>query len=66
MFYWRDIYDYGIFDSDNQGINFPYSNDGHYPYSNYVFKIIPEGSNFADANSNQDNLVQLPLSDACE
>jgi hypothetical protein len=66
LFYWRDIYDYGIFDSDNQGINFPYSNDGHYPYSNYVFKIIPEGSNFADANSNQDNLVQLPLSDACE
>jgi len=66
LFYWRDIYDYGIFDSDNQGINFPFSNNAHYPYSNYVFKIIPEGSNFSSVNSNQDNLVQLPDSDACE
>jgi hypothetical protein len=60
-FYWRDIYNYGFIDSDNRGVNFPFLNGRHYPYSNYVFRIIPEGRNVSLTN-----IIPVPTIDGCE
>lgn len=60
-FIWRDIYPYGYIDSDNVGVNYPFLNGKHYPYKDNIFRIIPEGTNFAN-----DGIIQDPTTDACE
>jgi len=60
-FIWRDIYSYGFIDQDGRGVNYPFLNGKHYPYRNYVFRIIPEGTNFIS-----DNLIEDPTIDNCE
>lgn len=62
-FRWRDIYTYGFVDNLGRGVDYPYLNSAHYPFANVVFRLIPEGSNFAD---NQINFVTKPLIDDCE
>jgi len=60
-FIWRDLYTYGFIDQDGNGVDFPFLNGKHYPYRNYVFRLIPEGTNFIS-----DNEVQSPTIDDCE
>ncbi len=60
-FIWRDIYTYGYIDQDNRGVDYPFINGKHYPYKNFVFRIIPEGTNFVS-----DNIIDDPLTDDCE
>lgn len=62
QFRWRDIYTYGFFDNLGRGVNYPFINGSHYPFGNFVFRLIPEGSNFVD-NS---NIITKPLIDDCE
>ena len=60
-FYWRDIYTYGFLDTDGNGVNYPFFNGKHYPYNNYIFRIIPEGT-----NTSLINIVKDPIIDGCE
>jgi hypothetical protein len=62
-FIWRDIYPYGFVDSDGRGVDFPFLNGAHYPYENFVFRIIPEGSNINNPNI---TTIQLPTEDECQ
>jgi hypothetical protein len=59
--YWRDLYPYGFIDSDGNGVDYPFFNGRHYPYNNYVFRIIPEGS-----NTNFARVITVPTIDGCE
>jgi hypothetical protein len=60
-FYWRDLYQYGFIDSDGNGVDYPFFNNRHYPYDNFVFRIIPEGTNVTDLN-----VIPIPTVDGCE
>ena len=60
-FYWRDIYTYGFLDTDGNGVNYPFFNGKHYPYDNYIFRIIPEGTNVSEIK-----YIQEPIIDGCE
>jgi hypothetical protein len=66
---WRDIYNYGFKDNDGNGVDFPFLNGTHYPYENYIFRIIPEGTNYIESVLN--NYAVLlgaaePINDDCE
>jgi hypothetical protein len=60
-FIWRDIYSYGYIDNDKIGVDYPFLNGKHYPFKDYIFRIIPEGSNFVS-----DDIIQDPTFDNCE
>ena len=60
-FIWRDIYSYGYIDTDRIGVDYPFLNGKHYPFQDYIFRIIPEGTNFVS-----DNIIQDPIIDNCE
>jgi len=62
-FLWRDIYDYGFIDDIGRGVDYPFLNDAHYPYENYIFRIIPEGSNINNPNI---TTIAEPTVDECE
>lgn len=62
-FRWRDLYTYGFIDEKNIGVDYPYLNNAHYPFEDFNFKLIPEGSNY---NNNGINLPIKPVIDACE
>jgi len=62
-FIWRDLYPYGFIDSSGLGISYPFLNGAHYPYSDYFFRIIPEGTNYID-EINQ--IIAQPITDDCE
>ena len=64
-FRWREPYLYGEFDNLNRGVNYPFLNKAHYPYRDYVFRLIPEGTNYQDILGGIDLTVQ-PLIDDCE
>jgi hypothetical protein len=61
-FIWRDLYDYGFIDADGLGVDYPFMNGRHYPYDNFIFRLIPEGSNLGPLNGT----VQIPTFDGCE
>ena len=60
-FIWRDLYTYGFKDNSGNGVDYPFLNGKHYPYSNFIFRIIPEGSNYKEFNT-----YNLPTIDGCE
>ena len=69
LFRWRDIYTYGFIDNDGNGVNYPFFNDTHYPYSDNTFRIIPEGTNYIERDINYyANLygAASPIVDNCE
>jgi hypothetical protein len=49
-FIWRDIYEYGFKDAENNGVNYPFLNGTHYPYDNFIFRIIPEGTTYKESD----------------
>ena len=65
----RDIYEYGFKDAELNGVDYPFLNGTHYPYGNFIFRIIPEGTNYKES----DRLYYAtlygaaePKNDACE
>ncbi len=60
-FRWRDLYTYGFVDSSGIGVDYPFLNGSHYPYTNYVFRIIPEGTNYFEST-----IIEQPITDNCE
>ena len=59
---WRDIYLHGFIDSDGNGLDIPFFNGCHYPYSSFLFLQTPMIRN---NNTSLDVIVQ-PTSDECE
>jgi hypothetical protein len=64
QFRWRDLYTYGFIDNLGRGVDYPYLNNAHYPFSNVVFRLIPEGYN-QSYNLGMDITIK-PLIDGCE
>jgi len=62
-FIWRDIYTYGFIDADGVGVDYPFLNGVHYPFTNTIFRVIPEG---ASTPLSKINTVALPTTDECE
>jgi hypothetical protein len=65
QFRWRDLYTYGFIDNLQQGVDYPFLNSAHYPYSNSNFRLIPEGINYNE-NLLGINFPIKPLIDGCE
>ena len=65
QFRWREPYLYGEFDELDRGTNFPYLNRAHYSFSNQIFRLIPEGSNYQEVLGGFNIAVQ-PIVDDCE
>ena len=61
QFIWRDIYPYGYIDNDRVGVDYPFLNGSHYPFNNFIFRIIPEGTNYIEQN-----IISQPITDNCE
>jgi hypothetical protein len=56
-------------DNLKNGVDYPFLNGKHYPYENFIFRIIPEGTNYIESNLN--NYATLygaaqPTKDDCE
>jgi hypothetical protein len=61
VFKWRDIYSYGYVDGAGLGVSYPFLNGTHYPYTNYIFRVIPEGMEYQELN-----VIEQPTIDPCE
>jgi len=66
---WRDLYSYGFKDNSGNGVDHPFLNGKHYPYGNFIFRIIPEGTNYIESSLH--NYATLygaaqPTNDDCE
>jgi hypothetical protein len=64
-FRWRDIYTYGFIDDLKRGVDYPFLNTAHYPYTQVIFRLIPEGINYND-NLDGFDFALKPLIDECE
>jgi hypothetical protein len=64
QFIWRDIYTYGYIDSLGRGVDYPFLNESHYPFTNIPFRLYPEGASFDISSLFQ--VVAQPLIDGCE
>jgi len=64
QFIWRDIYTYGFIDSLGRGVDYPFLNESHYPFTNIPFRLYPEGASFDISSLYQ--VVAQPLIDGCE
>ena len=62
-FRWRDLYAYGFRDNLGRGVDYPFLNAAQYPFSNSIFRLIPEGSNVSLTGI---NVPIKPLIDECE
>jgi hypothetical protein len=65
QFRWRDLYTYGFFDNLDRGVDYPFLNTSHYPFTDIVFRLIPEGSNYNESLNGVDIPIK-PLIDDCE
>lgn len=67
QFRWRDLYSYGFIDERGRGVDYPFLNDAHYPYSNVIFRLVADNSgiNFNDGIGGVDIPYQ-PIIDKCE
>lgn len=59
---WRDIYYYGFIDSEGNGVNHPFLNGAHYPFSDILFLQTTTNRN----NNAYNNIIIQPLTDECE
>jgi hypothetical protein len=65
QFRWRDLYTYGFTDNLERGVDYPFLNTAHYPFSDITFRLIPEGINYNESLFGVDFAVK-PLIDECE
>jgi hypothetical protein len=63
QFRWRDLYTYGFIDNLGRGVDYPYLNSAQYPFTDIIFRLIPEGSSQQLQGVNQ---PLKPLIDKCE
>lgn len=63
QFRWRDLYTYGFIDNLGRGVDYPYLNSAQYPFTDIIFRLIPEGSSQQLQGVNQ---PIKPLIDKCE
>jgi hypothetical protein len=66
QFRWRDLYTYGFIDELGRGVDYPYLNKSQYPFTDIVFRLIPEGTNQSE---NLQGIISgeiKPLIDRCE
>ena len=61
---WRDLYPLGFIDTNGDGVDYPFLNDSHYPFTDIIFRLYPEGASF-DINSIY-SVVSDPIIDGCE
>jgi hypothetical protein len=60
--YWRDIYTYGYIDGSGLGVDYPFINGSHYPFTNLIFLQYP-----IKRDINLQSLIIKPLTnDNCE
>ena len=59
---WRDIYGYGFVDTSGNGVNHPFLNDRHYPFSQILFLQTPMIKN----NNVFNDIIFSPITDNCE
>ena len=60
-FKWREVYPYGFVDAGGLGVNYPFLNGAHYPFSTYIFRLLPEGNEYIEQT-----IIQQPTVDPCE
>jgi hypothetical protein len=63
QFRWRDLYTYGFKDNLGRGVDYPYLNIAQYPFTDIIFRLIPEGTNQSLQGVNE---PIKPLIDKCE
>jgi hypothetical protein len=59
---WRDLYSYGYIDEEGVGVDHPFLNNSHYPFTNIMFLQTPPRRNL---NQKVTGIIQ-PLNDDCE
>ena len=65
QFRWRDLYGFGFKDNLKRGVDYPFFNTAQYPFTDIVFRLIPEGINFNSSLLGIDYPIK-PLIDGCE
>jgi hypothetical protein len=65
QFMWRDLYTYGFKDNLDRGVDYTYLNSAQYPFSEVIFRLIPEGINYNENLEGVDVSIK-PLIDGCE
>jgi hypothetical protein len=63
QFIWRDLYSYGYVDSENLGLNIPFTNNAHYPFKTINFLNYPV---IRDVNAPTTSGYNEPTTDDCE
>ena len=63
LFRWREILPIGFYESETNGVDYPFVNGAHYPYTNLVFNIKPI---IIDKDYTTIPLLTLPKYDDCE
>jgi hypothetical protein len=56
-FMWRPVLPISVYDTDTNGVDYPYLNNAHYPYKELEFTIKPIGPVLIDCNPNLDSLL---------
>ena len=63
QFRWRDLYALGFIDNLGRGVDYPYLNSAQYPFTETIFRLVPEGTNYILTGINE---PIKPLIDECE
>ena len=63
LFRWRDILPIGFYESEINGVDYPFVNGAHYPYTNLIFNIKPI---IVDKDYTELPFLTLPTYDDCE
>lgn len=63
LFRWRELLPIGFYESETNGVDYPFVNGAHYPYSNLVFNIKPI---IIDKDYTEPPFLKLPTYDDCE
>jgi len=64
LWYWRDVYSFGFIDTEGNGVDYPFLNEAHYPFTNIVFRLYPEGASFDITQIY--SVIPDPIIDGCE
>ncbi len=64
LWYWRDIYPFGFIDTNDNGVDYPFLNEAHYPFTNIIFRLYPEGASFDITEIY--SVIPDPIIDGCE
>jgi hypothetical protein len=59
----KNFLPYGINKSNSNGVDYPFINNAHYPFSSFTFRLIPEGTTYWYENTTTQN---SPITDNCE